>query len=69
MRCARCEQVFPVGAKSALVILPGSATLVRVCEDDRLCETPKRPKPGHVFTAKMQRVREIARRYVTKEVG
>lgn len=63
MHCARCGRAFGVDEYWALAVLPGTHTLRPVCHDDRRC---KRPGIGHVLTARIERVRAIAHRYVTK---
>ena len=66
MYCARCGRVFKDGEPFAWSVLPGGTKLVSVCYDDRLC---RRPIMGHALTPRMQRVREIAQRYVMKGVS
>lgn len=68
MFCARCQRVFSSTDRWTWAILPGGTQPVPTCWDDRVCERIVR-RISRQASSRMQRVRQIASRYIRKGVG
>jgi hypothetical protein len=69
MRCANCGKEFRPYERRTWAVLPGGEILVPVCREDRSCQRRRWSHSGGQTSNRMQKVREIARRYVLKGVS